>query len=127
MTAQTPAPHPTAAHPLTPPPTTAGATWPMSHPYCWTPPPQALLPSQRRTLQESTKDTTVFYLFFPSNPCLFYWVDCKNRYSITRSCIVDLYLVLVFVLFFYLHTLCHCVCLNQNWCLFTSFLNKSLF
>lgn len=61
MTAPALAPPPTAAHPLTPPPTTAGATWAISH--CWNPPqPQTLPSSPRRILQEYTSDTTVCFI-----------------------------------------------------------------
>lgn len=56
MTATAPAPPRTPARPLIPPLTTAGATFPISRPECWTPPPPQTLPSsQRRT------DTTGVY------------------------------------------------------------------
>ncbi len=62
------APPLTAAHPLIPPPTTAGATWPISRPQCWTP-PQTLPSSQRQILQECTSDTTVRFICFSYHFC----------------------------------------------------------
>ncbi len=123
MTAPAPAPPLTAAHPLIPPPTTAGATWPISRPQCWTPPPPQTLPSsQRQILKECTSDTTVRFMFFLS---FLSAMDFKNRYSITKSCMHFLRIYLLF--FLSLHTLYHRVCLNQLWHCFTFFLTKFLF
>lgn len=127
MTAPAPAPPLTAARPPIPPPTTAGATWAISHPHCWTPPPPQTLPSsQRRTLQECTSETTfVLFVFLItlSNPFLS-TVDFKSRYSITKSCMHILRIF--FLLFFWnLHTLYQRICLNQL--CFTFLLTKFLF
>lgn len=123
MTAPAPAPPLTAAHPLIPPPTTAGATWPISRPQCWTPPPPQTLPSsQRRILQECTSNTTVPFICFSYNFCPL-WILKIDIVLLKVVCIFWGF----FCCFFSLHTLYHRVCLNQLWHCFTFFLTKFLF